>query len=157
MNSVSARQNIGGLELYETPGHILRRCQQRSQDIFREVLGRFGLTQQQTALLLALSRYSTASIQDLSDSTGSDRNTLSDITSRLVDRGLMVRRRSPRDARAYELRISASGVRLLGRMAPGLAKVQERILEPLDDSEREAFIRMARTIACIDSTELSAN
>ncbi len=143
------------MELFETPGHLLRRCQQRSQDIFRQALGQFGLTQQQTALLLALSRHSTASIQDLSDSTGSDRNTLSDITARLIDRGLIVRRRSPHDARAYQLRISASGVRLLKRMAPGMAAVQERILEPLDASDREAFIRMARTIAGIDGDDPS--
>ena len=153
---MTAEKNLGDLDLYETPGHLLRRCQQRSQDIFREVLGRFGLTQQQTALLLALARCPTASIQDLSDATGTDRNTLSDISSRLIRRGLIVRRRSPRDARAYELRISADGVRLLSRMAPGMADVQQRILEPLDDRERDAFIRMARSVACIDSAEPSS-
>lgn len=154
---MTSKKNLGDLELYETPGHLLRRCQQRSQDIFREVLGRFGLTQQQTALLLALARCSTASIQDLSDSTGTDRNTLSDITSRLIRRGLIVRRRSPRDARAYELRISARGVRLLGEMAPGMARVQQQILEPLNVSERDAFIRMARSVACIDSADPSSD
>lgn len=150
---MTSRKHIGDLDLYGTPGHLLRRCQQRSQDIFREILGRYGLTQQQTALLLALARCSTASIQDLSDSTGTDRNTLSDITSRLIQRGLIARRRSPRDARAYELRISAKGVRLLGEMAPGMAAVQRRILEPLDDGERDAFVRMARSVACIDSAD----
>ncbi len=147
---MSAKQKLVNPELFETPGHLLRRCQQRSQEIFREILGDYGLTQQQTALLLSLARCKSASIQDLADATGSDRNTLSDIISRLIERGLMMRRRSPRDARAYELRISASGVRLLDRMAPGLATVQERILEPLADGERDAFISMARSVACID-------
>lgn len=153
---MNSDENLVELDLYDTPGHLLRRCQQRSQDIFREVLGRFGLTQQQTALLLALARCLTASIQDLSDSTGTDRNTLSDITSRLIRRGLIVRRRSPRDARAYELRISPKGVRLLGQMAPDLARVQERILEPLNQGERDAFIRMARSVACIESADSSS-
>jgi len=155
-NRVASKQNLGDLDLSETPGHLLRRCQQRSQEIFKEVLGEFGLTQQQTALLLTLARCSTASIQNLSDSTGTDRNTMGDITSRLIRRGLVVRRRAPRDARAYELRITTKGLRMLGRMAPGLAKVQQRILEPLGESERDVFIRMARSIARIDSVEPSS-
>jgi MarR family transcriptional regulator, lower aerobic nicotinate degradation pathway regulator len=154
---MTSKRKFAELDLLETPGHLLRRCQQRSQEIFKEVLGEFGLTQQQTALLLTLARSPTASIQDLSDASGTDRNTLSDITSRLIRRGLIVRRRSPRDARAYELRITANGVRLLGRMAPGMARVQQQILEPLKEREREAFIRMARSVACIGSADPSSN
>lgn len=151
-DNVASKQILDDLDLFQTPGHLLRRCQQRSQEIFREVLGEFGLTQQQTALLLTLAHCSAASIQNLSDATGTDRNTLSEVTSRLVGRGLIVRRRSPLDGRAYELRITSKGVRLLDRMAPGIATVQQRILEPLNLSEREAFVSIARSLAGIDST-----
>jgi len=89
-NRVTSKRKSADLDLRDTPGHLLRRCQQRSQEIFREVLGEFGLTQQQTALLLTLARSSTASIQDLSDSSGTDRNTLSEVTTRLIRRGLIV-------------------------------------------------------------------
>lgn len=139
------------LNLRETPGYLLRRCQQRSQEIFKEILGSFGMTQQQTALLIALARHTNGSIQNLADATAVDRNTLAGVTSRLIRRGLIVRRRSARDARAYELRISPAGTRLLKRMAPGIARVQQRILEPLEAGEREAFVDMARRIASVDA------
>ncbi|MCZ7562932.1 MAG: MarR family winged helix-turn-helix transcriptional regulator [Burkholderiales bacterium] len=153
---MSTEPNTTGLDLLETPGHLLRRCQQRAHEIFREMLGGFGLTQQQTALLIALARRSDASIQDLADVTGTDRNTLGDVVARLIDRGLLERRRAPADARAYELRVSASGAQLLRRMAPGLAEVQRRILAPLRPAERAAFVRMARSIALPDAVPASA-
>lgn len=148
---VISSQDIIELDLLETPGHLLRRCQQRSHEIFREILGDFGLTQQQTALLIGLAKQPDVSIQQLADLTGIDRNTLSDVASRLLRQELIVRQRSKRDARAYELRLSDSGARLLKRMAPGLAKVQQRILEPLEEGERDAFIRIARGIANLNS------
>ena len=149
--SPSDRVNIEEIpvepELWETPGHLIRRCQQRSQAIFKEVLGPFGLTQRQTALLLGLAKRPDISSQQLADLTGTDRNTLSDVAKRLQKRGLLERRRSRHDVRAYDLRLSASGARLLDHMAPGIAEVQERLLEPLQEDEREAFVRMARTVA----------
>lgn len=135
------------IDLSRTPGHLLRRCHQRSREIFDEVLGVHGLTQRQTALLIELARRPGASIQDLADSTGIDRNTLGEVTSRLVKRGLIRRRRAPRDARAHELRITPAGTRLLAAMRDGLAEVQRRILAPLPKKDRAAFLRCARMIA----------
>jgi hypothetical protein len=36
-------------------------------------------------------------------------------------------------------------------MAPGIVEVQERLLEPLQEGEREAFVRMARAVARLSS------
>lgn len=135
------------IDLSATPGHLLRRCQQRACEIFNEELGAYGLTQRQTALLLQLSRQPGASVQELTDTTGTDRNTLGDVAARLVRRGLIRRRRARTDARAYDLRITAAGERLLEEMAAGLAEVQRRILEPVPRKERAAFIRHAQLIA----------
>ena len=135
------------LDLSETPGHLLRRCQQRAYEIFHEVLGDYGLTQRQTALLIQLARQPGTSVQELADSTGTDRNTLGDVTARLVRRGLILRRRAKGDARAYDLRITPAGERLLADMADGMAEVQRRILEPVPKKDRAAFIRYARQIA----------
>lgn len=134
-------------DLARTPGHVLRRCQQRAQAIFDEVLGDHGLTQRQTALLLELARKPGASVQDLADATGSDRNTLGEVAARLVKRGLIRRRRAKDDARAYDLRITPAGLKLLESMAEGIAEVQRLILEPLPQKDRAAFLRYARIIA----------
>ena len=151
MDRVHIERNLLELDLSETPGHLIRRCQQRSHEVFKEVLGHFGLTQPQTAILIGLAKRPDISIQQLADLTGTDRNTLSDVAKRLQKRGLLERRRSRHDVRAYDLRLSQSGVRLLNRMAPGIVEVQERLLEPLQEGEREAFVRMARAVARLSS------
>lgn len=134
-------------DLSKTPGHLLRRCQQRAQAIFEEVLGEHGLTQRQTALLLELARRPGANVQDLADATGSDRNTLGEVAARLVQRRLIHRRRAKDDARAYDLRITPAGLKLLESMSDGIDEVQRRILEPLPKKDRAAFLRYARIVA----------
>ena len=143
----AADQELRQIDLSATPGHLLRRCQQRAYEIFNEVLGAHGLTQRQTALLLQLARQPGASVQELTDSTGTDRNTLGDVAARLVRRGLIRRRRATDDARAYDLRITAAGEKLLEDMEAGLIEVQRRILEPVPKKERAVFIRHAQLIA----------
>lgn len=138
-------------DLANAPGHLLRRCHQRSHELYNEVTAGFGLTRQQFALLLALLQQPGASVQELADFTGTDRNTLGGIVSRLEGKKLIDRRRSGRDARAYELQITPAGVALLGEMEEAVAIVGERILEPLDPEEREAFLRYARKLAGLAS------
>lgn len=136
-------------DLTTAPGHLLRRCHQRSHEFYNEVTAEFGLTRQQFALLLALLQNPGASVQELADVSGTDRNTLGGIVSRLVAKGLIDQRRSDRDARAYELRITPAGVALLGRMEPAIFEVGERILAPLTKAERAAFIRATQKLAGI--------
>lgn len=96
-------------DLATAPGHLLRRCHQRSHELYNEVTAEFGLTRQQFALLLVLLKHPGASVQDLADFTGTDRNTLGGIVSRLEAKRLVERRRSKRDARAYELEPAFTG------------------------------------------------
>jgi DNA-binding MarR family transcriptional regulator len=137
-------------DLLNAPGHLLRRCHQRSHELYNEVTAEFGLTRQQFALLLALLQQPGASVQEIADVTGTDRNTLGGIVSRLESKKLIERRRSDRDARAYELQISAAGIALLRQMEGAIATVGERILEPLKPAERADFLRYARKLAGID-------
>lgn len=138
------------LDLSHAPGQLLRRCHQRSQEIFNDVLGAYGLTRQQTALMASLSRHPGASVQELADSSGVDRNTLTGVAARLIERKLVTRKKSTRDARAYDLRLTASGRALLAEVAPGVAEVQRRILEPLPEADRAIFIAYARILAGLD-------
>ncbi|PZU51240.1 MAG: MarR family transcriptional regulator [Sphingomonas sp.] len=134
-------------DLGSAPGHLLRRCHQRSHELYNEVTADYGLTRQQFALLLSLLRSPGASVQELADATGTDRNTLAGITARLVGKKLIHRRRSAQDARAYELHISESGVALLREMEAGILLVQEKILAPLAPEERAEFVRLAAKVS----------
>lgn len=72
------------IDLWFAPGPLLRRCHQRSRDLFNEVLGEFGLTRQQTAILIAIAQNPGNNVQNLSDATGCDRSTIADIMGRLL-------------------------------------------------------------------------
>ena len=133
-------------DLATAPGHLLRRCHQRSHELYNEVTAGFGLTRQQLAFLVSLLQNPGASVQELADLTGTDRNTLGGIVTRLAKKKLVNQRRSNRDARAYELSITEAGMDLLTEMEPGIAMVQEMILEPLDEEERAMFIRAAQKL-----------
>lgn len=141
---------FANFDLLNAPGHLLRRCHQRSHELYNEVTAEFGLTRQQFALLLALLQHPGASVQELADFTGTDRNTLGGMVSRLEAKKLIERRRSDRDARAYEIQISAAGVSLLGQMEAAIATVGDHILEPLAPAERASFLRYARKLAGLD-------
>ena len=138
-------------DLLTWPGYLLRRCHQRSLEIFNEVVGAHDVTRQQTAVLMTLQKNPGATQQRLSDASGFDRNTLAEILNRLKAKGLIDRRRSPRDSRAYELHLTAKAHALLARLIPGAAEVQRRIVEPLPPDMRDAFIKSMRILIGIES------
>lgn len=142
-----AKKPFADFDLAFSAGHLLRRCHQRSHELFNETMAPFGLTRQQTALLITLLREPGASVQELADITGTDRNTLGGIITRLVSKGLVDQRRSERDARAYELEISPQGLALLHEMEADVKRVQEQILAPLGPEERRDFINFARKLS----------
>ena len=81
--------------------HLLHRAGQAADEIFAKEMGRSDLTPRQYAVLVVLAAHENSSQTDIVNATGIDRSTLADIVKRLVDRGLLARRRSKLDARAY--------------------------------------------------------
>jgi DNA-binding MarR family transcriptional regulator len=63
--------------------------------------------------------------------TGIDRSTLADIVRRLAKRSLVQRRRSRGDARAYVLKLSGEGDRVLRAAEPLAERVDARVLNAL--------------------------
>jgi DNA-binding MarR family transcriptional regulator len=84
-----------------------------------EAASRLGLTgQQYQAMLFVRSRAdgAPASIADLADELLIRHNSAVGLADRLVSQGLMMRKRTPQDRRRVELRLTARGERLLGRL-----------------------------------------
>ena len=76
----------------------------------------------------------------LVDRTGIDRSTLADIVRRMQRKGLLHRRRTKEDARAYAVKLTDEGRRVLRTAEPTSRRVDERILEALPSKQREQFI-----------------
>jgi DNA-binding MarR family transcriptional regulator len=98
------------------------------------------LTPRQLAVLLTVAQNEGLSQTGLVDRTGIDRSTLADIVRRMQRKGLLQRRRTKEDARAYAVKLTDEGRRVL-RIAEPLAKrVDERILDALPTRQRDQFV-----------------
>jgi DNA-binding MarR family transcriptional regulator len=141
--NVEKKRNASGtFELRQSPGYLLRRCHQRSRQIFDELIGfETGLSRQQLALLIGIDRHPHATQARLSAATGFDRNTLAELMNRLIDKHLVERKRAQHDARAYEVSLSELGIATVRKMYPRYRRVQAKILAPLPPALRPKFMK----------------
>jgi len=87
------------------------------------------------------------------DRTGIDRSTLTEIMRRLQKKGLMQRRRTKEDARAYAVKLTDEGRRVLGRVEPLAKRVDDRILDALPAKQRDQFMRaLALIVGTLERT-----
>jgi DNA-binding MarR family transcriptional regulator len=73
---------------------------------------------------------------------GLDRTTSADVIKRLADKGLVSRRVNPDDRRSRQSFITEEGIRVMKQLRKGMIRSQERLLEPLNNEEREIFVRL---------------
>ncbi len=137
---------IHDFALRDTPGHLLRRSHQRCEELFTETVGKDGPTRQQVALLVTVVQNPEASQAELVQLTGIDKNTLTQMISRLTLRGLVERHQSKRDARTNAISATLAGVKLLEQVLPEVRLVGDQILAPLPPELRPVFRHCLRLI-----------
>jgi DNA-binding MarR family transcriptional regulator len=126
--------------LTRSPMHLLHRAGQCAEDLFHTEIKDGDLTPRQLAVLMTLAHNEGLSQTGLVALTGIDRSTLADVVRRMQKKGLLQRRRTKHDARAYAVRLTEDGRRVLRRAEPLARKVDGRILETLPTRQREQFI-----------------
>jgi DNA-binding MarR family transcriptional regulator len=126
--------------LTRSPLHMLHRASQCAGDIFYNEIGGDDLTPRQYAVLLTVSQNEGISQTGLVDKTGVDRSTLADIVRRMLKKGLLQRRRTKEDARAYAVKLTEEGRRQLKMSDPVSRRVDDRILDALPTKQREQFL-----------------
>jgi DNA-binding MarR family transcriptional regulator len=127
-------------QLDQSPIHLLHRAGQCAADIFQAEMGLDDLTPRQYAVLLTVSQNEGLSQTQLVDKTGIDRSTLADIVRRMLKKGLLTRRRTREDARAYAVRLTDDGWKSLRTADPVARRVDERILSALPAGQRDRFL-----------------
>ena len=142
--------------IYDMPGHLIRRAQQISSAIFAEECAAFDLTSIQYAALWAIRFYSDLDATRLSRVVAFDRATIGGVLARIEAKGWVVRTPSATDKRVKLLRLTPAGEELLDRVEPAVARVQERLLEPLAPADRTAFMRMMGQLADVYNDITSA-
>jgi len=134
------KRESGYARLERSPIHLLHRVSQCASDIFTLEMGEADLTPRQYAILLTVSQNEGLSQTDLVDKTGVDRSTLADIVRRMLKKGLLQRRRTKDDARAYAVKLTDEGARALRTAEPIVKRVDDKILSMLPAKQRDQFI-----------------
>ena len=109
-----------------SPLHLLHRASQCADEVFASTVGDSDLTPRQFALLEAIA-----------DSNEPSQTT---IVHRLVERRLVVRKRTKRDARMYAVRLTERGDVALKQAQPAAQTTDQRLLSALQPKEREVFL-----------------
>jgi DNA-binding MarR family transcriptional regulator len=129
------------LDLYEHPGHLLRRAQQISVSIFYDELGA-ELTPVQYALLSRLAEHPGIDQVSLAGLAAIDTSTGATVCARLEEKGLLERKVLPHNRRQRALTITVAGQRLLQDLVPGAQRLRQRLLAPLSADEQQQFMQL---------------
>jgi DNA-binding MarR family transcriptional regulator len=127
--------------------HLLHRALQLALDFHAEAAGPSAITQRQYTVLTAAGEGDGLTQNDLVRATGIDRSTLADLVARMLAKGLLVRERSPTDARANNVRLSDAGRAALSEGAQPSAAADARLLAVLSAKKRESFLATLATLA----------
>jgi DNA-binding MarR family transcriptional regulator len=128
-------------DLYEHPGHLLRRAQQISVSIFYDEMGG-ELTPVQYAMLTRLAAHPGIDQVSLAGLAAIDTSTGATVCARLEEKGLLERKVIPHNRRQRALTITAEGTRLLDTLVPGAQRLRQRLLDPLSPEEQAQFMAL---------------
>lgn len=116
--------------------HLLHRAGQCADELFAANIGQSDITPRQFTVLAAAAAGDDLSQTSLVELTGIDRSTIADIVRRLVERGLIQRRRTKRDARMYAIRLTAHGKAALDTAAPAASQTDAQLTQMLNPAQR---------------------
>lgn len=143
----AVRRLLDEFHLGDVGSHLLRRAHFTAEELFADEFADESLTPRQKAALITVYQNPGLNQNALAERLFMDRNTVADMVRRLVAAGLLSRRPSRDDQRAYELLLSKSGAALLNRVMPRDAKVERRVLERLPEEYRALFVKCLRLLA----------
>ncbi len=132
----------GMRDIYDKPGHLMRRAQQIAVALFMKECSAFDITPVQYATLVAIRETDDPDATRLSELVAYDRSTLGSVLERLESKGLIGRRPSRGDRRVKILALTEAGRHLLKEVEPAVVRAQERILAPLNPSEQALFMSL---------------
>ncbi|WP_050480103.1 MarR family winged helix-turn-helix transcriptional regulator [Herbaspirillum rhizosphaerae] len=143
------------IDLYEHPGHLLRRAQQISVSIFLDELGG-DITPVQYAILRTLSNHPGIDQVTLAGLVGIDTSTGATVCVRLEEKGLLMRKVIPHNRRQRALNITPAGEQMLSDLIPAAQRLRKRLLSPLEADEQEQFMQLLDKLVRGNNTESRA-
>ena len=145
MNFASANEpNVIGLD--DQLIHLLRRAHQRASAIFTSAVGEQQLTPAQFFAMARLSELGPLSQNRLGRLAAMDPATIQGVIRRLGQRGIIERSNDPGDKRRTVVRLTPQGEEILEKVRCAALNVNESLLKPLSQQEREQFITLLKRL-----------
>lgn len=141
------------MDLYDQPGHLIRRAQQIAVSMFRETMDA-EITPVQFAVLRMLKESPGIDQVTLAGLVALDKSTTADIAVRLEKRGLIHREVAARRQRCLSL--TPEGESALAATVTSVHLLRDRMLSSLSPAEQDEFIRLLKKFVHINNDQSRA-
>jgi len=143
------------MEIYDEPGHLIRRAQQIAVSMFHSTVGR-GVTPIQYCVLRVLQDHPGIDQVTLAKLCALDTSTAADLAVRLEERGLVTRMMPMRSKRYRLLHLTPTGAALLKKFVPSIHLLARRLLGALNREEQKAFLQLLKKFVHLNNDESRA-
>jgi MarR family transcriptional regulator, temperature-dependent positive regulator of motility len=142
-------------DLYDQPGHLIRRAQQIAVSMFYTVVAG-DVTPVQYAALCVLQEHPGIDQVTLARFCALDTSTAANLAVRLEERGL-VKRMVPANSKRFRLLyLTPQGASLLKKLLPLGRKLSRRLLQELNKKEQKIFLRLLKKFVHLNNQESRA-
>src|SRR5881397_1215431 len=140
------------LELVTSPIIVLGRLGFEIKRHAIEQLEAAGSSLYDYSVLALLAEGASETQASIADTLKLDRRQLVGLLDSLEERGLIERRRDPKDRRRHTVLLTTDGKRQLGRLRALVKQIEDDFLEPLDADERYQLYRLLFRVAAYHDT-----
>jgi MarR family transcriptional regulator, temperature-dependent positive regulator of motility len=149
------RVNESFREVYDEPGHLIRRAQQIAVSMFHSTMGN-GVTPVQYCVLRVLQEHPGIDQVTLAKFCALDTSTAADLAVRLEERGL-VRRVMPMKSKRFRLlHLTPEGSALVKKLVPRSAVLAGRLLGALNRDEKKVLMNLLKKFVHLNNDESRA-
>ncbi len=130
-------------EVYDEPGHLIRRAQQIAVSMFHSTMGN-GVTPVQYCVLRVLRDHPGIDQVTLARLCALDTSTAADLAVRLEERGLVMRMMPMKSKRFRLLHLTPQGKALVHKLLPSGLVLARNLLAALNAREQRVFVRLLK-------------
>jgi len=154
-NSRRKRDAQLSTDVYDQPGHLIRRAQQIAVSSFYSSMG-YDVTPVQYAVLRILQDHPGIDQVTLARYCALDTSTAADLAVRLEERGLVKRMMPMKSKRFRLLQLTPEGLALVKRLLPSGHLLNRRLLQPLSREEQKIFLRLLKKFVHLNNQKSRA-